>query len=144
MKKRLIIIGLSLIAIIAVGFLIFQSNKTDINAKAAEYRAHNYAIENSPRYKEVIDDVMREVYTTYAQNQIDDLESCPEFLDSEQKQKIEKAKELISSDPEKAAELFMMLGSCHELWYLQKKILKEKYDIIWYTPTECHPDIIFD
>ena len=30
-----------------------------------EYKEHNEQLENSPEYKKVIDDVMREVYTTY-------------------------------------------------------------------------------
>jgi hypothetical protein len=36
------------------------------------------------------------------------------------------------------------IGSCHRLWDMQKQILKEKYDITWYTPAELNPEIKFD
>jgi hypothetical protein len=58
--------------------------------------------------------------------------------------RIEEAKRLLTSNPEHAAELFMQLGSCHTLWALQKRILKEKYGITWYTPAELHPEIKYD
>ena len=35
-------------------------------------------------------------------------------------------------------------GACYGIWNAQKRILKEKYGIEWYTPNETHPDIIFD
>ena len=47
-------------------------------------------------------------------------------------------------NPERAANLFIQLGSCHTLWALQKRILKEKYGITWYTPAELHPEIKYD
>lgn len=37
-----------------------------------------------------------------------------------------------------------ILGKCHTLWYAKKKLLKEKYNIDWLTPTECNPGAIFD
>lgn len=37
-----------------------------------------------------------------------------------------------------------MLGFCHRYWAIKKKILREDYGIIWYTPAECNPDVIFD
>ena len=58
--------------------------------------------------------------------------------------RIAEAKRLLPSNPEQAAELFMQLGCCHTLWALQKCILKEKYDITWYTPAELHPEIKYD
>lgn len=36
------------------------------------------------------------------------------------------------------------LGYCHEVWFRQKKILKEKYGIDWKTPAEQNPDILYD
>ena len=58
--------------------------------------------------------------------------------------KLNEAKSLMPDHPEQAAQVFMQLGSCHRLWTMQKKILKEKYDITWYTPAELHPEIKFD
>lgn len=37
-----------------------------------------------------------------------------------------------------------MLGFCHVYWATKKKILLEDYGIVWYTPAECNPDIIYD
>lgn len=37
-----------------------------------------------------------------------------------------------------------MLGFCHVYWAIKKKILREDYGIIWYTPAECNPDTIYD
>ena len=35
-------------------------------------------------------------------------------------------------------------GACHRIWNTQKRILKEKYGIQWYTPDEMHPHVHFD
>jgi hypothetical protein len=50
----------------------------------------------------------------------------------------------ISNPTNGADELFMQLGCCHTIWSLQKRILKEKYGITWYTPAELNPDVKFD
>jgi hypothetical protein len=38
----------------------------------------------------------------------------------------------------------MQLGSCHSFWAMRKHILKEKYGITWYSPSELNPDIKYD
>ena len=38
----------------------------------------------------------------------------------------------------------LMMGFCHQLWPTKKRILKEKYNIDWKTPSEMNPDIMFD
>jgi hypothetical protein len=35
-------------------------------------------------------------------------------------------------------------GVCHLVWPVQKRILKEKYGIVWRTPAEMNPEILFD
>lgn len=35
-------------------------------------------------------------------------------------------------------------GYCHIYWGIKKDILKEKYNIEWYTPDEENPETIFD
>ena len=35
-------------------------------------------------------------------------------------------------------------GACNEIWSLQKKILKEKYQIDWKSPAEEHPGKMYD
>jgi type IV secretory pathway VirD2 relaxase len=35
-------------------------------------------------------------------------------------------------------------GVCHEIWRLQKKILKEKYQIEWESPADQHPGKRYD
>lgn len=36
------------------------------------------------------------------------------------------------------------LGSCHTEWAIQKRILKEKYNIDWKSPQDKNPHITFD
>jgi hypothetical protein len=35
-------------------------------------------------------------------------------------------------------------GVCHAIWALQKKILKEKYEIDWKSPAESNPGKMYD
>lgn len=36
------------------------------------------------------------------------------------------------------------MGYCNNYWSAKKVILKEKYNIDWYTPAEENPDVIYD
>ena len=65
----------------------------------------------------------------------------------ERSNRIKEAKrllELYPNEPERAANLYMKLGSCHYLWGMKKRILKEKYGITWYAISEIYPDTCFD
>ena len=129
-----------------------------------ELRAYNKSLEQSPNYQRIIKDVDKEIYTIIAFEGIKDLEqylanggedetTWLEGWDNDDLQtvterksdKIKKAKFLLEEDkPEEAADLFMQLGSCHRFWALKKQILKEKYDITWYSPSELNPEIKYD
>ena len=136
-----------------------------------EYQKHNKALEASPEYQHILSEVMWEVNTQFVKEIIaqeerwlsykveeepieDDDPIMVEFFktlradnkaqDEIRKKRIEEAKELLPTDPTRAAQLLSKLGSCHTLWSLQKTILKEKYGITWYTPAELHPDIRYD
>ena len=132
-----------------------------------ELRAYNKALEHSPKYQRILPEVMWEVNTQFVKEIIaqeerwlsykveeEPIEDDDPFLkilradlkaqDELRKKRIEEAKELLPTDPTRAAQLLSKLGSCHTLWSLQKTILKEKYDITWYTPAELHPDIRYD
>ena len=103
---------------------------------------------------------MNEVYSQYVKEEIECSERYLEREDAEEDddgfaslyrsqrestgKRLNEAKRLLPDHPEQAAQVFMQLGSCHRLWTMQKKILKEKYGITWYTPDELHPEIIFD
>jgi len=66
---------------------------------------------------------------------------------SKRSNRIKEAKRLLEmypNEPEHAARLFIQLGSCHWIWAEKKRILKEKYGIIWYAPSEVNPDCIYD
>lgn len=66
---------------------------------------------------------------------------------SKRSNRIKEAKRLLEKypdEPEHAARLFFQLGSCHWLWVMKKRILKEKYGIIWYAPSEVYPDDCYD
>lgn len=122
-----------------------------------ELRVQNNALEKSYEYQRIIPEVMKEVYTQFVSERIEQEEKWlemdtwedpfgddPESMKFSISKRIEEAKRLLTSNPEQAAELFMQLGSCHTLWALQKRILKEKYGITWYTPVELHPEIKYD
>ena len=136
-----------------------------------ELRIQNNALERSPEYQRILPEVMNEVYSQFVKEIIaqeerwlsykveeepieDDDPIMVEFFktlradlkaqDELRKKRIEEAKELLPTDPARAAELLSKLGSCHTLWALQKRILKEKYGITWYTPAELNPDVKFD
>lgn len=36
------------------------------------------------------------------------------------------------------------IGYCHDFWNEKKKILKEEYNIEWFTPAECNPQNRYD
>ena len=123
-----------------------------------ELRIQNEALERSPEYQRIIPEVMKEVYTQFVNERIKQEEKWLEMDDSDDpfydgsgesmkvsiSKRIAEAKRLLPSNPEQAAELFMQLGSCHTLWDIQKRILKEEYGITWYTPAELHPEIKYD
>ena len=130
-----------------------------------EQRLYNESLEQSPKYQWLLPKVMKEVYTLFVKERIESLERLAETeeVGNEQladdlpweptpiERKMNKpsfliatAKSFLPHDPAHAAEVLSQIGSCHRLWTMQKKILKEKYGITWYTPAELHPEIIFD
>ena len=97
---------------------------------------------------------MKEVYTKYVTLRIAMLERYLEelaktnedaYTSNFRHEVISHAKQyMMEGNFEKAGDKVYQMGDCYMLWALQKDILKEKYDITWYTPKECHPNIIFD
>lgn len=132
-----------------------------------EYLEHNKALEQSPDYQKIMQEVDKEVYTQFALERIqqakkylaehgdyedafDNELDAPTEYDiylSKRLNRIKEAKRLLEKypdEPEYAARLFMQLGSCHWLWAMKKRILKEKYGIIWYAPSEVNTDCVYD
>lgn len=125
-----------------------------------QLRIFNKALEQSSEYQRILPEVMNEVYSQYVKEEIERSERYLEREDAEEdddvfaslyrsqrestERKLNEAKMLMPDNPERAANLFIQLGSCHRLWALQKHILKEKYGITWYTPAELHPEIKYD
>ena len=143
----------------------------DANGSIEALQAYNKALEQSPEYQRILPEVMKEVYTIFVNERIKSEEDFLESVDENDpffskpfipddlpfvtpydelsiidatKMRISEAKELMPHNPEEAADILAKMGSCHRLWSLQKQILKEKYDITWYTPAEVHPDIRYD
>lgn len=144
---------------------------TPNNKSIEELRIQNEALEQSPEYQRILPEVMKEVYTIFVNERIKAEEVFLESVNEDDpfflqpfipddlpfvspldelsiidaaKMKISQAKELMPHNPEMAAQIFMQLGSCHTLWSLQKTILKEKYGITWYSPSDLNPDIKYD
>ena len=136
-----------------------------------ELRASNKALEQSSEYQRILPEVMNEVYSLYVKERIESLERLAEAEEDEdlfgddgkfpnddlpwEPTPIERemnkpsflittAKSFLPHDPAHAAEVLSQIGSCHTLWDIQKRILKEKYNITWYTPAELHPEIRYD
>ena len=121
-----------------------------------ELKEHNNALELSSEYQCILPEVMNEVYSQYVKEEIERSERYLERENAEEddvlyrllrestEKKLNEAKRLMPDYPEQAARVFMQLGSCHRIWATQKRILKEKYDITWYTPSELNPYVKFD
>lgn len=146
----------------------FNSMNNSENKTIEELRAYNKTLEQSSEYKRILPEVMKEVYTLFVKERIVSLERLAETeglfgYDSyfpnddlpweqtpiERKMnkpsfQIDTAKSYLPHDPAHAAEVLSQIGSCHKIWALQKQILKEKYGITWYTPSELHPEIKYD
>lgn len=108
---------------------------------------HQYMKElnESKAYKEILPWVSEEVYKRFVIERIESEERWQKlYPDRKPSDKITKAKNLVKKDPEAAAELFFQLGTCHSLWGLQRSILKEEFNVTWYSPAELHPDTCFD
>ena len=37
-----------------------------------------------------------------------------------------------------------ILGACHQIWRVKKNIFRYGFNLDWKTPSEKHPDILFD
>jgi len=117
-----------------------------------EFLEQNNALESSEEYIRIKDEVDREVDIIYATEHIKLSERRLLWLKEqnsvehykEEEQRLKQAKELIHKDPGKAAELYWQLGCCHEFWAIRKRLLKVKYGMVWYTPKEVEPYVMFD
>ncbi len=147
-----------------------------------EYLEHNRALEQSPDFQKIEQEVEKEVETQFALQSIreDELEVLdPSYFEGpkcsyesgdeqdssgeklfaddvlarheeylrERSNRIKEAKrllELYPNEPGRAASLYYKLGCCHYIWGMKKRILKEKYGITWYTPSEVNPNIYYD
>ena len=158
------------------------------DAALEERRAYNKALEASPEFQKIEEEVDKEVFTLFTLDRIKDEEHYlveygdyeePEYDDwnefdddpdssrentivpdevddafekyekylRKRSNRIKEAKRLLEvypDEPEFAARLFLKLGACHWLWVEKKRILKEKYGITWYSPSELNPDDYFD
>ena len=132
-------------------------NKNGALNSIEKVQAYNKTLEQSSEFQRILPEVMNEVYSQYVKEEIEcsehyltkeDEDDAFASLYKSQRESVERklneAKSLMPDHPEQAAQVFMQLGSCHRLWTMQQKILKEKYGITWYTHDELHPEIIFD
>ena len=151
-------------------FTLTQMNRTN-NNQLERLRVYNKTLEQSSEYLQILPEVMNEVYSLYVKERIESLERLAEAEEDEdlfgddgkfpnddlpwEPTPIERemnkpsflittAKSFLPHDPAHAAEVLSQIGSCHTLWDIQKRILKEKYGITWYTPAELNPDVKFD
>ncbi len=62
----------------------------------------------------------------------------------ESQEKIDKGRILLETDLEAALNMFSGIGTCHYLWSLERKLLKETFGVRFYTGQELYPDFMFD
>jgi len=60
------------------------------------------------------------------------------------KEKIEKGRKLLETDLQAALDFFTEIGTCHHLWSLESKLLKETFGVRIYSSQELFPDFMFD
>jgi len=36
------------------------------------------------------------------------------------------------------------MGRCHDVWGRMEQILKTEYGLVWYSPVQMNPDVLFD
>ncbi|MBO6005956.1 MAG: hypothetical protein J6P49_03765 [Paludibacteraceae bacterium] len=102
-------------------------------------------VEDTAEYKAVIDSVMDEVYTAMVELRLGMYEEDgfqmenPVLAD-----RIKRARGLLKESPSEAYKLVAMMGDCHSVWGLKKRLLKTKHNIDWQTPAELNPDVLFD
>lgn len=151
------------------------------SGEVIEYLEHNRALEQSPDFQRIEQEVEKEVYTQFALQSIrEDEREVPDYRYFEGpiiphkfgnetnslgekpladdvlaryeeylrkwSNRIKEAKrllELYPNEPERAASLYFQHDFCHWFWWMKKKILKEKYGITWYDPSEIYPNISF-
>ncbi len=97
-------------------------------------------LDNISEHKEAL----KETIGSYKEGPIE----TPEYLINELKE-IEFVETLSGKErkkyiKERVRREMNMFGSCHGIWSTQKRILKEVYNIDWLTPSEEHPEIMFD
>ncbi|MFO7898570.1 MAG: hypothetical protein R6V58_05875 [Planctomycetota bacterium] len=42
------------------------------------------------------------------------------------------------------ADHFRTLGFCHVFWKTKQQILREQFDVVWFSPADMNPDVSFD
>lgn len=154
-RKHLILSALAAAAIIILGAITFYffTGHTEEDSRPygvpedAVLRMNNFyydPVEDTKAYKEVIEEVTNEAYAEYAKDQME-TDKKEGFVEDDDSLKYVRAAALLKEGKGKeAGQLYERFGSCHELWDIQQKLLKEKHNIDWRTPAEMNPHITFD
>lgn len=101
---------------------------------------HQYVNEHFQREEEI----HQKIDSLKGENDLSQQRMVP-ILEEEQRKIIE-AKLLLSKGKsiEKVAQVFCKIGACHQLWDIERSILKEQFGVIIYSPAELNPDVIYD
>jgi hypothetical protein len=113
----------------------------DAKTVMALRRATGMAIKDSKRFLETAAPELRARLLLAIESQVD-----PRFL-HDPIEDDPKIKQLIdAADKEAAAELKdvkQRIDFCHLFWFTKKRILKERFDIAWFSPQEMNPGTRF-
>lgn len=124
------------------------------------------ALEETEEYKRILPDLETAVYREFVKLyirtnspkrvrnselvyvdgtfEIEGLEPVKEKTPEELNKEIERVNTLTGEELMNEVASYSKLGSCHTIWSIKKRILKEKYGMDWLSPADLHPDIIFD
>jgi len=125
------------------------SNSKQLSEVLKAKRDYMRELRNTSAYSEISSWVTNTINKQYVLDMIEQEEkklvSCsnPSSI-KESKEKIDKGRELLETDLEAALNMFSEIGTCHYLWSLERKLLKETFGVRFYTGQELYPDFMFD
>lgn len=152
--RKSLIIAIAVAAVLllgGIGYYLFSSDSKNGRPygvpEDAVLRMNDFyydPVEDTQAYKDVIEEVTNEAYAEYAKDQME-TDKKEGFIEDDDSLKYVKATQLLKEGKGKeAGQLYERFGSCHEIWDIEQKLLKEKHGIDWRTPAEINPHIKFD
>ena len=118
------------------------TNRIIVHNIVKEYqlpKASNNNLFKQNTVEEIWQDIQREAYMRIVKERLQH-DTRPSFSGADR----EWIESLLDEDPQAAYEKVQLLGDVHYFDKIKKKIIKERYDIDWKTPSERYPGVLRD